>query len=289
MMRAGPRFAAMTSIPPLRGHVRWPVPSRAGTASGPALLARLLVAALMFASALHAVGARAEDKSAIRGVLELFTSQGCSSCPPADKLLADYAKQPGVLTLGYHVDYWDYIGWRDTHGSRANTERQRDYAKALNAGTIYTPQMVVNGQTHVIGSFKNRIDSALASTGLDPRARVDLRLQGDRLHITADLGGAAAETRAPMLVLVTFDQSSRTDVTRGENRGRQLVDTHPVRDWRVIGMWSGKPLDVDLPKAMLDPTEDGPVGCAAILQTVTSDGAPGRILAAATIVLDNGS
>src|SRR5690348_10876657 len=99
-----------------------------------------------------------------KAVLELFTSQGCSSCPPADVLLGELAKKPGIVTLSYSVDYWNYLGWRDTLSSSANSQRQRDYAQMRGDGSVYTPQMVVNGITHVNGANEAAIEMAMRST-----------------------------------------------------------------------------------------------------------------------------
>lgn len=231
---------------------------------------------------------RAGEKEAssrnVRGVVELFTSQGCSSCPPADRILTAMARDPGIVALAYHVDYWDYIGWPDPHGSAANTERQRAYAKSFNTGTIYTPQAVVNGDRDIVGSRAGAIEAALRETTLGGRqASVGLGLVGDRLHIVADGGREKNRAGAPVLVLVTFTGSTQTAVGKGENAGLTLVNTHAVREWRILGMWDGQPLAVDIPVGTLKPAGGEVVGCAAILQSVTPAGSPGPILAAAAL------
>lgn len=233
-------------------------------------------------------GGRAEEAEAtsrtVRGVVELFTSQGCISCPPADRVLTHLAEDPGIVALAFHVDYWDYIGWQDPFGSAANTERQRSYAKSFNTGTIYTPQAVVNGLRDVVGSRPEAVAAALKETALtrQPAATVSLALQGDRLHIGADAEASAAP--APVLMLVTFATTSRTEIIRGENAGSTAVNTHAVRDWRVLGMWMGKPLSIDIPVGSLKASAGNvSTGCAAILQSVTAAGGPGPILAAAAL------
>ncbi|MCB8839188.1 DUF1223 domain-containing protein [Aurantimonas sp. VKM B-3413] len=228
-------------------------------------------------------------KQPITHVLELFTSQGCSTCVPADQLLTRIAEEPGMLALSYHVDYWDYIGWRDTFGSPQNTERQRAYAKAFHESTIYTPELVINGRTGVVGSHEKKIRKMLPRTALDPAggSSVGLSVEGDRLHIVAKTASAGSGGHGPVLMLVTFDDRSETEVDRGENRGHTLINTHSVRDWRIMGLVSGKPLEVDLPIATLTKRGNGSDGCAAIIQSVTPDGLPGPILAASLIEFDD--
>ncbi|MGL4406119.1 MAG: DUF1223 domain-containing protein, partial [Notoacmeibacter sp.] len=119
--------------------------------------------ALFAATSLMAATTFSFSGDKIIGVVELFTSQGCSSCPPADKILTRLSKEPGVLTLAWHVDYWDYLGWKDTLGVTGATERQRAYAANFQAASIYTPQAVVNGATGLVGSRENQLRSALGS------------------------------------------------------------------------------------------------------------------------------
>lgn len=244
-----------------------------------------ILAILVSSLTLSEAGAGKTDAEPITQVLELFTSQGCSSCPPADRLLTKLAKEPGVLALGYHVDYWDYIGWRDVFGSPENTERQRSYAQAFATTTIYTPQMVVNGREGVVGSHEAKIRKVMRATALptgDGTPKVALSVEGDRLHITADVGELDPGAPAPVLMLVTFDDEATTTIERGENSGRAIVNTRPVRDWRLLGMASGEPMDIDLPLAsLLKRGEPSGGGCAVILQSVMADGTPGPILTAA--------
>lgn len=255
------------------------------TGRAPTLIA-LAALGLVAGVASVRAGEHAATSRTVRGVVELFTSQGCSPCPPADRILGDLSKDPGIVALAYHVNYWDYIGWVDTHGSRANTERQRAYAKGFGTGVIYTPQVVVNGQRDVVGSRAARIAAAIAETALtriNAEAWVSLAVEGDRLHIAADGVAPDPSARPPVLMLVTFDDRTETVVGKGENKGLTLVDSHAVRDWRILGMWDGKPLDVDIPIATLKRDAGTRSGYAAILQTVTEGGAPGPILAAAAL------
>ncbi len=222
----------------------------------------------------------------VNHVLELFTSQGCVSCPPADAILTKLSRRSDVLALAYHVDYWDYIGWRDTFGSRENTERQRDYARTFDTTTVYTPQLVINGSAQTVGSREHAIDNLIETHDLPLNgsgATVEMRRQGDSVHIVADAKRLPPGSRMPVLLLVIYASEKTTAIDSGVNIGHKLVNTHPVLSWRVLGMWSGKPLQIDMPAAMLRKDADGNGGCAVLLQAVQSDGAPGPILAAANM------
>lgn len=252
----------------------------------------LLLAAVLAAPALAGGGAlRPASSQPVTGVVELFTSQGCSACPAAAERIARLGQAEGILTLSYHVDYWDYIGWQDRFGSRENTQRQRAYAAAFGSHSIYTPQAVVNGQRAMIASQEGKIRQALAETALDEdriEAQVRLALQADRLHIAADAKGPAPAGASPVLLLVTYQERAVTHVTSGENAGQALVSHAPVQKVQVIGMWSGQPLEADLPlSTLLPPGKAGHkrIGCAALLQATHPNGTPGPILAAAAILI----
>ena len=155
-------------------------------------------------------------------VVELFTSEGCSSCPPADRLLADLSKNEGVYALEFHVDYWNSLGWRDPYSAAAFSDRQRAYA---GAGQVYTPQMIVNGTDEFVGSDRERADAAIAA-GLAERPRVALTAQitGDRLTYRAQ--GAPTGSR---LCVAIVDAHRSTKVPRGENAGKTLEHARVVR------------------------------------------------------------
>lgn len=178
-------------------------------------------------------------------VVELYTSQGCSSCPPADKLLHKLAERPGVIALALHVDYWDYIGWKDEFASPAHTKRQKVYARVAGNRTIYTPQMVIAGQDHVIGARPMEVMDLLAAHK-SQAAVVTLTLvrEGARLRIAAP----SPETPAPMVVeLVRFTPEATVDIRRGENAGRKLRYVNIVTDWSTVAEWSGAAdLELDL-------------------------------------------
>ena len=203
-------------------------------------------------------------------VVELFTSQGCSSCPPADALLATLARRDDVLPLALHVDYWDYIGWADSFANPAHTVRQKAYAHVARARTIYTPQMVVGGVDHLIGTRAMELGELIEAHGARP-SPVVLHVARGSARLTI-----RAEARGPLpgvvvVQLVRFRPEATVEIARGENAGRTITYTNIVTDWREIGRWSGAaPLELaaDAP---------GPDRAAVIVQ----EEGPGAILAAA--------
>lgn len=187
---------------------------------------------------------------AIKSVLELFTSQGCSSCPPADALLAQLGKNPDIVTLSYSVDYWNYLGWHDTLSSAANSERQRDYARRRGDGKVYTPQLVVDGLTHVNGANEAAIEMAMRNAAKrlqDVRVPVSMRAEGDTLIVDVGAAPERSDRRAATVWLAIAKEVETVKVARGENRGRDLRYHHPVRELSPIGMWHGDPITLRLP------------------------------------------
>ena len=175
-------------------------------------------------------------------LLELFTSQSCSSCPPADAVLGELAAHPDLLALEFHVDYWNGLGWHDSYSAPEFTARQRQYA-ALRGFEVYTPQLVVDGHSDVIGS--DRADVATAITAARRQARSvpsSLALQGDSASITVGAGAAAAE-----VYLLSFDSHDQVSIRAGENAGRDMSYTNVVRTIRKVGEWHGQPLSLSEP------------------------------------------
>lgn len=225
----------------------------------------------------------ARTQDGLTGVVELFTSQGCSSCPPADAALAAFSRDPGILALGYHVDYWDYLGWKDTLASPSNTERQHAYRAAMGARTVYTPQAVINGREHLNGARADLIRQKLgdySSAGDGLTVPVDVAVAGDRLTIGVGSGAkpAGADT---LLTIVYFRSESPVVIARGENAGRTMTYANAVIATQTLGMWDGKAMDVHLPSKKL--AEHDADGCAVLLQSMTPDGDPGPILGAANL------
>ncbi|MEO3413900.1 DUF1223 domain-containing protein [Roseovarius sp. CAU 1744] len=192
-------------------------------------LALLLAAALMLASP-----ARSGDNPV---VVELFTSQGCSSCPPADAFLHELAKRDDVVALALHVDYWDYIGWKDIFASAENTKRQRAYARAGGRKMIYTPQMIINGREHVVGNRPRDVVD-LINKHKNGAEYVDLTLErvGDTVQIRAE---AKEPLRDQLVVqLIRYRPQSTVDIKRGENAGRTLSYANVVTEFSALGSWN---------------------------------------------------
>ena len=230
----------------------------------------LALAAAMFASQATA----GEPKT----VLELFTSQGCSSCPPADEILGELADREDVLALSLNVDYWDYLGWKDTLASSDNSDRQRAYSVARGDRQVYTPQIVVNGSQHIVGSNRSAVDHAIESNEGLP-VKMDLSETGDTLTVKIDAGDVDVD-RA-MLWVVFYEREVSVPIERGENTGRTVTYSNVVKKLRPIAMWDGGEMTVDLPKSEM--AKAGAKRCAVILQTETENGLPGQVLGAAML------
>lgn len=182
-------------------------------------------------------------------VIELYTSQGCSSCPPADALLHDLAARDDVVALALHVDYWDYIGWKDSFANAAYSERQRAYARRAGRSMVYTPQMIINGADHVVGNRPMDV-ADLIDRHRKAQGTVGLMLQrsGGTLTISAE---AVRLAKAPVTVqLLHYTPKSTVKITRGENAGRTLSYANVVTELTVLGQWNGKkPLRLSAPLA----------------------------------------
>lgn len=216
-----------------------------------------------------------------KAVLELFTSQGCSSCPAADALLESYTKRADVIALTWPVDYWDYLGWKDTLAAPKFTARQKYYAKHRGDGRVYTPQMVINGLTHAVGNSAREIDQAVAATGAQlaqSDLSVTIRLDQKAIVIEAGAGAPGTGIRDATIWLVMIQRSAEVVVRSGENRDKTLRYFNVVREVTPVGMWStGKPLvirldrdtvklpDTDAAAVLIQVGKAGPIVGAAIL------------------------
>ncbi len=170
-------------------------------------------------------------------VVELYTSQGCSSCPPADEILHKLAKRDDVIPLALHVDYWDYIGWKDSFADPAYTKRQHAYARALGERSVYTPQMIIAGSDHVIGAKAMDVTDKIRIYGAQPTGvSVQMVRSGDNVIIKG-----TAQSRQKMVVhLVRYSPSNRVAIRRGENAGRTLDYTNVVTEWKTVAKWDGR-------------------------------------------------
>lgn len=177
-------------------------------------------------------------------VLELFTSQGCSSCPPADAFLGRLAQRPGVIALAWHVDYWDHLGWRDRFASRAATARQKAYSRQLDS-VVFTPALVVNGTKVVVGSERAAVEAAMAAASPLSVSLAASRTSGGTV---VDVGSHPAPLR---LLSVTYDPEQATQIAAGENEGERLREYRIVRGAEVVGEWDGTARRLTIAKAGL--------------------------------------
>lgn len=215
-----------------------------------------------------------------KAVVELFTSQGCSSCPNADAVLRRLAERDDLITLSLSVDYWDYLGWKDTLASPKFSERQRAYGKARGDGAIYTPQAVVNGLIHVNGSDEGQIGRLIDKTAKTLSAsRVPIKLSQDKDKLVVEAGAAPPGTtpKEATLWLAVIAKDVTVPITRGENQGRTVTYNNVVRELIPIGMWNGKAMTVQLERhSFMRPDTDR---CAVLLQ----QGRAGPIVGAALL------
>lgn len=172
-------------------------------------------------------------------VVELYTSQGCSSCPPADAILATLAETPGLIPLALHVDYWDYIGWQDTFAIADFTDRQKAYARAVGEKMIYTPQMIIAGGDRVLGGEAQEVAAAIERAQLAARpVRLVIERQGDMLIIRAEADPPLTD---PVFVqLVRYRDTASVEIAQGENAGLHVDYRNIVTSWERLGEWSGQ-------------------------------------------------
>jgi hypothetical protein len=226
-------------------------------------LTAVCAAWLAFAAPLHA-------QSTDVVVVELFTSQGCASCPPADAILGKLSADSRVIALSLHVDYWDYLGWKDKFASPQFTARQKAYAHHAREKMVYTPQVVVQGQTRMIGNKGAEIEAAIrAQMGKQPDSGLQVQRQGETVVIRANpmAGG-------PMRVqLVRYSPAESVAITRGENSGKTITYHNVVTSWEVLESWNGtSPLAI----------EAAAPGAAPMVVILQAEG-PAAILAAAVL------
>lgn len=222
------------------------------------------------ASALHEGG---ETEPKLQGVIELFTSQGCSACPPADALLKRYASRPGIVALTLPVDYWDYLGWKDTLAMPRNAARQRNYARTRGDGAVYTPQIVINGVVHVHGARDHDIDKALETTRSMLAASlvpVHFSTHGNTVLVQTGSSAAGSPYTEATVWLAMVQRTANVRIQRGENGGKTVTYTNVVRELAPLGMWSGKPMQIRLTRASLQRPETQ--ACAILMQA--GDGGP---------------
>src|SRR5262245_709336 len=219
-----------------------------------------------------------------RAVVELFTSQGCSSCPPADKILGELAKDPSVIALSLPIDYWDYLGWKDTLADSRFSARQKAYSHVRGDRDVYTPQVIVNGAAHVIGSDRARIEGAIKDTGKADKVMsvpVTMSLSGQQPTVSVAAGKHDAPARGEVW-LCAISQAVPISISRGENRGREVIYHNVVRNLLKVGEWDGTAgsWTVSLDSVM----RDGIDAAAVLVQDGNRD-KPGPMLGAAFTTL----
>jgi hypothetical protein len=218
-----------------------------------------------------------------RAVIELFTSQGCSSCPPADELLGKLAADPSLVAMSLPIDYWDYLGWKDTLAKPGHTARQRGYASARGDRAVYTPQVVVNGAVHVQGSDKAAIERAIGQTRQQAGTLslpVGLTVEGGRIDVKVP---ANADVRAKGDIwLCALTAAVPITIGRGENRGRTITYYNVVRRWMKVGQWNGTARSLSVPVSDLEAEHANSV---AVLVQAGEDSTPGRMLGASIAAL----
>jgi len=236
-----------------------------------------LLGAAMTAAWLLAGGTALADPRPV--VVELYTSQGCSSCPPADALLGELAHRSGVLPLAFHVDYWDDLGWRDAFSSAEATRRQKLYAAHLGLDSIYTPQMVIDGVHDVVGSYRSDVLRLIDG----PHEGVSISARRNGQDLTVSIGQklatptqATGTNPSAVVLLVAYTGSAETKVPRGENAGKTLREFNIVRGFWRLGDWVGAAQELHFDTSKLP---EGTTDLALLLQTT----GPGAMLGATSV------
>ena len=270
--------AASLSATPL--HDGWQAQAASHAVASRAVASQATVTAMRDVAADRTQGApiaASEDGARITAVVELFTSQGCPACPAADRDFATYADRDDVLALSWHVDYWNYMGWRDTFAKSAHSTRQRAYANQLDQG-VYTPQIIVNGMYATVGTRKAEVKRLTEAARTMPLVPLSIDYAAGSISVSIDVPeGARAKAEGAQLYLVLFRRSATVDVGAGENGGRKLVYRNIVRDTQPLGRVMQGRLTVTLSHADLT---HGAHDAAALI--VQQDG-PGPVIAAASL------
>ena len=214
-------------------------------------------------------------------VVELFTSQGCSSCPPADKIIGELAKDPSVIALSMPIDYWDYLGWKDTLADARFSARQKAYSHTRGDRDVYTPQAIVNGSIHVIGSDRAGIEGAIDDTRKTASVMsvpVTMSISGKQINVSVAASNKTAGTRRGEVWICSVSKAVPIAIGRGENRGREITYHNVVRILLKVGDWNGSSGSWSVPLENI--SREGVDAAAAYLQDGNHD-KPGPILGAA--------
>lgn len=242
---------------------------------------RAQIAALFGLAAMVSPHAAAAEP---RAIVELFTSQGCSSCPPADRLIGDLARDPSIIALSFPIDYWDYLGWKDTLAQPKFTQRQRGYAYKRGDREVYTPQVVVNGVAHALGSDGAQITRTIVATRNRPGVMsvpVSLSLGGGQATIVVPASATERVTTAEVWICGVTREVS-VNIGRGENRGREVGYHNVVRRWLKVGDWTGRAGNWSVP---LENITGDDVDVAVVYVQEGTREKPGTMLGAAQAAL----
>jgi hypothetical protein len=203
-----------------------------------------------------ATSASAQQAKPVTAVVELFTSQGCSSCPPADIYAAELLRDPALVVLTFPVDYWDYLGWKDTLAHSAFSNRQRLYAKARGDGQVYTPQIVVNGAAHAVGSERGQVGKALSTASLPVTLGIEEKTAGAmQVSVPAARSGGPSQGS---VWLVPVSRVEKVEIGRGENRGKTITYPHVARSLIRLGDWNGEAKNFSIaPEILTNAKADG--------------------------------
>lgn len=208
------------------------------------------------------IGLQAHASSELPVLVELFTSQGCSSCPAADKLAATLKASTGATVVSFNVDYWDYLGWRDTLAKPEYTQRQMDYAKSRGDNDVYTPQMVIDGDRHAVGSNQAQVTNAI-SAAYKTQAKLPMTLKANDTELIVEMGEGAVTPEAT-LWLMAIAPTVLVKIERGENAGKEIAYQNVVRKLVPAGLWNGQAAKLTFPRKGII---NGDVkSCLAVLQ-----------------------
>jgi len=214
-----------------------------------------------------------------RAVVELFTSQGCSSCPPADKIIGELAKDPDVIAISMPIDYWDYLGWKDTLADSRFSARQKAYSRMRGDRDVYTPQAIVNGSAQVIGSDRAGIEQAMHDTEKNGvmSVPVSMTLSGKQIDVSVAASKVPGVTHGEVWIC-SISKAVPISISRGENRGQQITYHNVVRNILKVGDWNGSPASWSVPIENL--MREDVDGAVVLVQDGRSD-RPGPMLGAA--------
>ncbi len=241
------------------------------------------VSAIFLIAAVALASAGSAQAGEPRALVELFTSQGCSSCPPADKLFGELAADPSLVVMSVPIDYWDYLGWKDTLANPAHSARQRAYGRVRGDRQVYTPQAVINGAAHALGSDRTAIERAVALTDQKPGVMslpITVMKSGTGLDIQVE--SAETEHGSAEVWLCPLSKSVPVEIGRGENRGHTITYHNVVRDWIKLGDWTGSKLTLHVLSAKV--AAAGADAAAVMVQEGSRD-KPGVVLGAAYLPL----